>query len=90
MVDGSSKQIQPPQGGVIGEEILVKDGSYVSAGDLLVKLDDTQARASLGIVTSQLTDDCSGAKVRLAAERDDRDDLEFPLGFTASDPEAER
>jgi HlyD family secretion protein len=88
VVDGSSKRIQPLQGGVIGE-ILVKDGSYVSAGDLLVKLDDTQARASLGIVTSQLTE-LLGRKVRLAAERDDRDDLEFPLGFFASDPEAER
>ena len=88
VVDGSSKRIQPLQAGVIGE-ILVKDGSYVSAGDLLVKLDDTQARASLGIVTSQLTE-LLGRKVRLAAERDDRDDLEFPLGFTASDPEAER
>jgi HlyD family secretion protein len=83
VVDGSSKRIQPLQGGVIGE-ILVKDGSYVSAGDLLVKLDDTQARASLGIVTSQLTE-LLGRKVRLAAERDDRDDLNSAR-FTASDP----
>jgi len=87
VVDGSSKQIQPPQGGVIGE-ILVKDGTRVSAGDLLVKLDDTQARASLGIVTSELTE-LLGRKARLSAESDGRSDLEFPPGFTVSDPEAE-
>src|SRR6202048_1131090 len=88
VVDGNSKKIQHQQGGVIGE-ILVRDGSRVSAGDLLVKLDDTQARALLGIVTSQLTERL-GSKTRLAAERDDQDDLEFPPGFTTSGPEAER
>ena len=88
VVDGNSKKIQHQQGGVIGE-ILVRDGSKVSAGDLLVKLDDTQARALLGIVTSQLTE-LLGRKTRLAAERDDQDDLEFPPGFTTSGPEAER
>ena len=42
-------------------------GSQVSVpGDLLVKLDDTQARALLGIVTSQLTK-LIGRKTRLAA-----------------------
>jgi HlyD family secretion protein len=88
VVDGSSKKIQHQQGGVIGE-ILVRDGSRVSAGDLLVKLDDTQARALLGIVTSQLTE-LLGRKTRLAAERDDQDDLEFPAGFMTSGPDAER
>jgi HlyD family secretion protein len=88
VVEGNSKKIQHQQGGVIGQ-ILVRDGSRVAAGDLLVKLDDTQARALLGIVTSQLTE-LLGRKARLAAERDDRDDLEFPPGFTTSGPEAER
>jgi HlyD family secretion protein len=88
VVDGSSKKIQHQQGGVVGE-ILVKDGSRVSAGDLLVRLDDTQARALLGIVTSQLTE-LIGRKTRLAAEHDDQDDLEFPPGFITSGPDAER
>jgi HlyD family secretion protein len=88
VVDGSSKKIQHQQGGVIGQ-ILVRDGSRVSAGDLLVKLDDTQARALLGIVTSQLTE-LLGRKTRLAAERDDQEDLEFPPGFMTSGPDAER
>ena len=88
VVDGSSKKIQHPQGGVI-REIMVRDGSRVSAGDLLVKLDDTQPRALLGIVSSQLTE-LIGRKARLAAERDDRDELEFPPAFTTSGPDAER
>jgi HlyD family secretion protein len=88
VVDGNSKKMQHPQGGVIGQ-ILVRDGSRVSAGDLLVKLDDTQARALLGIYTAQLTE-LIGRKTRLAAERDDRNDLEFPPGFVTSDPEATR
>jgi HlyD family secretion protein len=88
VVDGNSKKVQHQQGGVVGE-IFVKDGSRVSAGDMLVKLDDTQARALLGIVRSQLTE-LIGRKTRLAAERDDRKDLEFPPDFTTSGPEAER
>lgn len=88
VVEGSSKKIQHQQGGIVGE-ILVRDGSRVSAGDLLVKLDDTQARALLGIVTSQLTE-LLGRKARLAAERDDRDGLEFPPGFMTFGPDAER
>jgi HlyD family secretion protein len=88
VVDGNSKKIQHPQGGVIGE-ILVRDGARVAAGDLLIKLDDTQLRASLGVVTSQLTE-LTGRKARLAAERDDRDDPEFPSNFLRSHPDAER
>ena len=70
-------------------QIFVADGSHVVAGDLLVKLDETQAHALLGIVTSQLTE-LIGRKARLAAERDDRDDLEFPPGFAQGGPEEER
>ena len=88
VVEGSSKKIQHQQGGVVGE-IHVKDGSRVSAGDLLIKLDDTQARALVGVITSQLTE-LIGRKARLAAERDNLDDLEFPPGFAASHPDAER
>lgn len=88
VVDGSSKKIQHQQGGIIGE-ILVKEGSRVAAGDLLVKLDDTQARSLHGIVSSQLTE-LLGRKVRLATERDELDDLVFPSFFLASGPEADR
>src|ERR1700760_230700 len=88
VVDGNSKKIQHQQGGMI-REILVKDGSRVNAGDLLVRLDDTQTRASLGIVTAQLTE-LTGRKLRLAAERDGLGELALPETFLASGPDAER
>src|SRR5580704_9101496 len=68
VVDGNSKKIQHPQGGLV-RQILVRNGARVAAGDLLVRLDDTQTRASLGIVIAQLTE-LTGRKLRLAAERD--------------------
>jgi HlyD family secretion protein len=88
VVDGNSKKIQHQQGGMI-RQILVKNGSRVNAGDLLVRLDDTQTRASLGIVTAQLTE-LTGRKLRLAAERDGLDELALPAAFLTSGPDAER
>jgi len=88
VVDSNSKKVQHLQGGVI-RQILVKNGTRVAAGDVLVRLDDTQTRASLGIVSAQLTE-LVGRKARLAAERDNLDELSFPPEFTAAGPEAER
>ena len=88
VVDGNSKKIQHAQGGII-RQILVKNGARVAAGELLVRLDDTQTRASLGIITSQLTE-LTGRKLRLAAERDGLDDLSFPAEFFALSADAER
>jgi HlyD family secretion protein len=88
VVDSNTKKVQHPQGGVIGQ-IFVRNGTRVSAGDLLVKLDDTQTRASLGIISSQLTE-LLGRKTRLAAERDGLDDLAFPPEFTTGGSEADR
>jgi HlyD family secretion protein len=88
VVDSNAKKIQHPQGGVI-EQIFVKNGARVSAGDLLVKLDDTQARALLGIVSSQLME-LLGRTARLVAERDSLDELVFPPGFATLGPDADR
>ncbi len=88
VVDSNSKKIQHAHGGMI-LQILVRNGTRVAAGDVLVRLDDTQTRASLGIVTSQLTE-LIGRKARLAAERDDLRDLSFPPEFISSGPDAER
>ena len=46
MVEGQRKQVQHPTGGVI-EEILVKEGSTVKAGDVLGQLDDVEERSTL-------------------------------------------
>ena len=39
-------------GGVVGA-ILVKSGDHVNAGEIVIKLDDTQTRANLGVITGQ-------------------------------------
>jgi HlyD family secretion protein len=87
VVDSNAKKVQHPHGGVI-ERILVRNGSRVSAGDLIVTLDDTQTRASLAIITSQL--ELIGRKARLAGERDGVDDLVFPPEFQSFGSDAER
>src|SRR6185312_8011632 len=46
MVDGDHKTIQHLERGIV-RALLVKDGDKVTAGQVLVRLDDTQARASL-------------------------------------------
>jgi HlyD family secretion protein len=76
VVQSNVKQIQHPTGGVIAE-IAVQNGSRVAAGDLLVRLDATQAQASLQVVTKQL-DEIRARMARLTAERDGLDTIEFP------------
>lgn len=68
VVQSNVKQIQHPTGGVVAE-IRVQNGSRVNAGDLLVRLDAIQARASLQVVTKQL-DEVRARVARLTAERD--------------------
>ena len=53
VVDTNVKKIQHPTGGVVGE-LLVKEGDRVKQGDVVVRLDGTQAKANLGIVTKAL------------------------------------
>ena len=79
VVDSNVKKVQHPTGGVVGE-VRVHDGDHVKAGDLLVRLDDTVARASLAIVTKGLTE-FEARRSRLAAERDRADTIKFPDGL---------
>ncbi len=79
VVDSNVKKVQHPTGGVVGE-VRVHDGDHVKAGDLLVRLDDTVARASLAIVTKGLTE-FEARRARLAAERDRADTIKFPDGL---------
>ena len=62
------KAIQHLSGGVVAE-IPVRNGMRVKAGDLLLRLDATQAQASLQVITKQL-DEFRARSARLVAERD--------------------
>jgi HlyD family secretion protein len=86
VVESNVKKVQHPSGGIVAL-IPVKNGSWVNAGDMVLRLDDTQARANLGIVTSQLVQ-MTGRKARLEAERDLADSIRFPAEFLASSEEA--
>jgi HlyD family secretion protein len=76
VVESNVKRVQHPTGGIVGE-ILVKEGSAVEAGDVVIRLDDTQTRATLGIVRSQL-DELTARLARLTAERDGAEEVTFP------------
>jgi HlyD family secretion protein len=68
VVETNVKKVQHLSGGIVGE-ILVKEGSEVELGQILVRLDDTLTRATLGVVQSQL-DLYVAREARLLAERD--------------------
>ena len=75
-VDTSRKKIQHLEGGVI-RAILVRDGDHVSAGQSLVRLDETRAGASHDVLQAQY-----GASIaqqaRLEAERDGAAEIIWP------------
>ena len=79
VVDSNIKKVQHPSGGIVGE-IRVKNGDLVELGQVVVRLDETQTRAALGIIVSQLIE-LKGRKARLVAERDDTSVIAFPDGF---------
>jgi HlyD family secretion protein len=79
VVESSVKKVQHPTGGVV-RELLVEEGSPVAAGDVVLRLDDTVPRATLGIVSGQL-DEATARLARLKAERDGSDAIDFPRPF---------
>ncbi|HWK67770.1 MAG TPA: HlyD family type I secretion periplasmic adaptor subunit [Rhizobiaceae bacterium] len=76
VVDSSVKKVQHPSGGVVGQ-INVREGTRVSQGDVLVRLDETMTRANLDIVLKGL-DELKARLARLEAERDGADAIAFP------------
>lgn len=75
------KKVQHPTGGVVGV-IAVENGDHVKQGDLLIRLDPTQTRANLAIVTRGL-DELYARRGRLLAERDALDAPVFPPELAA-------
>lgn len=82
VVDSYAKKVQHSRGGIVGD-ILVRDGDAVKAGDVVLRLDATQTRANLAIVTKRL-DELQARLARLEAERDDRETIDFPAGVAAA------
>jgi HlyD family type I secretion membrane fusion protein len=87
VVDTKRKSIQHLEAGIVSE-ILVRDGDRVSAGQVLVRLDDTQARANLQLIAGRYNADLAQA-ARLSAEALNRKEIEFPNGLLAHRGETE-
>ncbi|MCB5174236.1 HlyD family type I secretion periplasmic adaptor subunit [Microvirga lenta] len=75
VVDSHVKKVQHPTGGVVGE-IHARDGDRVRAGDVVIRLDETVARANLSMVAKSL-DELAARQARLEAERDGLKDVVF-------------
>ena len=86
VVDSNVRKVQHPSGGIVGD-IRVRDGDKVKTGDLLVRLDETIARASLQVITKQL-DELAMRQARLKAERDGSDSVPLPARFGDRQSEA--
>lgn len=90
VVDSNVKKVQHPTGGVVGE-LRAKEGDHVKAGDVVVRLDETQVRANLAIVTKAL-DELAARQARSEAERDGSKTIQFPPELLArsDDPDVQQ
>ncbi len=75
-VESHSKAVQHREGGIISQ-IAVKDGDRVEAGDVLVKLDETEIQSQLAIIEDSLAA-LLASSARLKAQRDDSETITFP------------
>jgi len=74
--EANRKTIQHLEGGIV-RRILVRNGDAVSAGQVLIKLDDTKPRSERDSLRGQLWD-AEARQARLTAEQDGSDHVAFP------------
>ncbi|WP_136417617.1 HlyD family type I secretion periplasmic adaptor subunit [Herbaspirillum sp. ST 5-3] len=86
IVSGNRKIIQHQTGGII-EDILVKEGDVVKAGQPLVRMNDVQAKSAAEMTRVQYFTD-RAVEARLIAERDGKKTIAFPpeLESAKNDP----
>lgn len=80
MPDSNRKTIDHLEGGIVSE-ILVKEGEVVEAGQVLVVLDDTAAKARRDLYRGQYVA-ALATEARLIAERDNAEEVQFPPELT--------
>lgn len=86
VVDSSVKKVQHATGGIVAE-LRVRDGDRVKAGDILVRLDETQTLASATIITTSF-DELLARQARLETERDNADQIVFPKALLERAPDS--
>jgi protease secretion system membrane fusion protein len=87
-VESKRKAIQHLRGGIV-QEINVQEGTPVKAGDVLVRLNDSEARSQLDIALAQYWTTMA-VETRLLAELEQKHRIEFPeaLREAAHEPRA--
>jgi membrane fusion protein, type I secretion system len=80
-VEGNRKTIQHLDGGIV-KELLVHEGEWVSPGQRLIVLEDTQARAAVDVLSQQYYV-LRAQEARLRAERDGDKEISFPYELTS-------
>jgi len=82
VVTGNRKAVQPMASGLVSA-LLVKEGDQVKAGQVVLRLDDTQARSQLEVARGQLLS-LQATEARLNAERVGAQAISWPASFNAS------
>jgi HlyD family type I secretion membrane fusion protein len=85
-VDGNRKSIQHLDGGII-KELRVKEGDRVNAGDILVVLDETQARAEYQVLSQEYIF-LRATETRLWSEYNRREQMVVPDELKAASEDA--
>jgi membrane fusion protein, epimerase transport system len=80
-IEGNRKSVQHLEGGIVNE-LRVKEGSVVRAGDILIVLDNSQARAEYEVYTKQYVV-LRASEVRLLAELGGNSALLMPPDLAA-------
>jgi HlyD family secretion protein len=75
-LEGNRKVVQHLEGGIV-QEILVDEADKVEKGDVLLRLNDVEARSNLHVIDTRL-DVARIVEARLLAERKMADTLELP------------
>ena len=80
-VEGNRKSVQHLDGGIV-KELRVREGDKVKAGDVLIVLDETQARAEYDVLSQQYVV-LRATEVRLLTELDRGAELVMPEDLKA-------
>jgi HlyD family type I secretion membrane fusion protein len=90
VAQSNKKTVQHFEGGIV-REILVRDGDLVKEGQVLLRFDETQARASLETIRSQQAV-ARIQEARLIAEREHKEIISIPdnVAYRANEPTVAR
>ena len=83
-VRGNRKTVAHREGGIVAS-LMVQEGDHVTQGQILIRLDDTQALSSLHVHQAALAGD-TALLARDMAEIDDAPAIAFPATLSPGDP----